>query len=163
MIPVRNLRPVSLASILVLMIARVSVAEETSQEFWPEADIWWRFSPEWRVSTFIALSRNIETEYREGSLIAQADFSWGETKRLRKTRLLDESRARNMKAFMVRAGYLGGQSLDDHGAQYIERTMLAELHVRTPLKGGVLLSHRVRADLRWLGDARSSRSDGVTA
>jgi hypothetical protein len=29
---------------------------------------------------------------------------------------------------------------------------MAELHVRTPIKGGILVSHRLRTDLRWLGD-----------
>jgi hypothetical protein len=31
--------------------------------------------------------------------------------------------------------------------------MLLELHARTPVKRSVLLSSRLRADLRWLGDA----------
>jgi len=67
-------------------------------------------------------------------------------------RLLDENRAQNMRAFLVRGGYLGGQSLGDKGEQYTERTLFAELHLRTPLEGGILLSSRLRSDLRWLGD-----------
>jgi hypothetical protein len=66
--------------------------------------------------------------------------------------LLDEGRQENMKTYLVRGGYLGGKSLDDEGQAYSEHTVLAELHVRTPLKGGMLLSSRLRADLRWLGE-----------
>ena len=35
---------------------------------------------------------------------------------------------------------------------YTERTVFAELHVRTPIKGGILLQQRLRTDLRWLGE-----------
>jgi hypothetical protein len=57
-----------------------------------------------------------------------------------------------MNAWMVRGGYLSGRSLDDHGQTYTENTMFFELHRRIPLIGDVLLSHRLRTDLRWLGD-----------
>lgn len=148
----RHARRLSFGFVVMLLALGTAGAQESSQEFWPEADIWLRLSPAWRLSTFIALSRNIETNYREGSVIPQVDLAWGQTRRLRKTRLLDENRAQNMKAFMLRGGYLGGQSLDDQGDAYTERTTFAELHVRMPLKGDVLLTHRLRSDLRWLGD-----------
>ena len=152
MISVRHLRPVCLAFILGLMVTRTAFAEESSHEFWPEADIWWRLSPAWRLATFVSLSKNIETEYREGSVIPQVDFAWGHRRRLPAMRLLDENRAQTMKAFMVRGGYLNGQSLDDHGEAYTEHSTFAELHVRMPLKGDILVTHRLRSDLRWLGD-----------
>jgi hypothetical protein len=66
--------------------------------------------------------------------------------------LFDENRAQQMKRFLIRGGYLGGKSLGDNGEAYTEYAMLAELHVRTPIKGGILVSHRLRTDLRWLGD-----------
>ena len=133
--------------------ATAAAAGEPSREFWPETDLWLRLSPAWRLSSFIALSKNIETDYREGSLILQGDYGWGKKTLLYRTRLLDEGRAQNkMNTLLVRAGYLGGKSLDDHGEAYRENTMLAELHARTPLKHGVLISNRLRTDLRWLGD-----------
>jgi hypothetical protein len=129
-----------------------AVAGEPSYEFWPEIDLWWRLSPEWRLSMFLPISENIETDYREGNLILQADCAWGKGSRLYKARLLDESRAREMNTWMARGGYLGGRSLDDHGETYRENTMFLELHNRTPIIGDVLLSNRLRTDLRWLGD-----------
>ena len=57
-----------------------------------------------------------------------------------------------MNTWMVRGGYLSGRSLDDHGQTYRENTMFLELHNRTPIIGDVLLSNRLRTDLRWLGD-----------
>ena len=47
---------------------------------------------------FVPLSNNIETDYREGSLILQADYAWGKASQLFKTRLMDENRAREINS-----------------------------------------------------------------
>lgn len=60
---------------------------------------------------------------------------------------------------LVRGGCLAGKSLDDEGAAYTERTIFAEVHARTPIKGGVLVSHRLRTDLRWLGSEEADFSN----
>jgi hypothetical protein len=133
-----------------------TAADPPAREFWPEIDTWLRLSPAWRLSLFVPISQNLETHYREGNLILQADYAWGQTNR--KARLLDENRTQTMKAWLLRSGYLGGKSLDDHGAAYTEYTAFAELHLRLPLKGGVLLSHRLRSELRWLGEGDSELS-----
>jgi hypothetical protein len=144
-----------LAFLIWLGATGAAVAEEPSHEFWPETDLWLRLSPAWRLSMFVAISKNIETAYREGNLILQADYAWGRVKTrlyFYRRRLLDENRAREMKAILLRGGYLGGRSLDDQGQAYRERTIFIELHGRIPLSYSVLLSHRLRSDLRWLGD-----------
>ena len=144
-------RTVSFALALWLVAVASAVADDAAKEFWPEIDVWWRLSPAWRVSLFVPISRNIETAYREGNFIPQVDYAFGRTRRVQATRLLDEDRARDLKPMLIRGGYLGGKSLDDQGAAYTERTIFAEVHARTPIKGGVLVSHRLRTDLRWLG------------
>jgi hypothetical protein len=148
----RHLRLFCLALIIWLGATGAAIADEPSYEFWPEIDLWWRLSPAWRLSMFVPLSQNIETKYREGSLILQTDYAWGKPSRPYITRLVDENRAREMNAWMVRGGYLSGRSLGDRGQTYTENTMFLELHRRVPLVGDVLLSHRLRTDLRWLGE-----------
>jgi hypothetical protein len=147
-----RLRPVLLALLVWLGAIGGAVGDDSSTEAWPEIDLWLRLSPAWRLSFFYAIASNIETDYREGNIILQADYAWGKPGRLYKGRMLDEGRAEDMKATMVRAGYLGGRSLGDGGEEYEEKALLLEWHLRAPLKAQVLLSHRVRADLRWLGD-----------
>lgn len=127
-------------------------AQESTTEFWPEVDVWLRVSPEWRFSMFVPISKNIETKYREGNLVLQADFAWGKTKRPQIRRLLDENLIQIMKPFLGRAGYLGARSLDDQGEAYNEKMAFTEFHLRTPFKGNLLISHRVRPELRWIGD-----------
>ena len=146
------LRWICLALMVWLGSTRAVIAAESSREFWPEVDLWLRLTPAWRLSLFIPITKNIDTNYREGNLIVQGDYAFGTMGRLHNTRLLDENRAQQMKRFLVRSGYLGGKSLGDNGEAYTEYTMLTELHVRTPIKGGILISHRLRSDLRWLGD-----------
>ena len=131
-----------------LLAAGSAVADPLSYEFWPEIDTWLRLSHEWRLSLFVPVSENLDTHYREGNLIAQADYAFGQA-RVRR-RLMDEDRARSMKLFLARGGYLGGKSLGDQGDEYTEYTAFGELHQRIPIKGGILLSHRLRSELRWL-------------
>jgi hypothetical protein len=136
--------------VLWLAAAGAAAGQDVAKEFWPEVDAWWRLSPAWRLSLFVPISENLDTHYREGNLIPQVDYAFGQTRFDR--RLMDESRAQKMKIFLLRGGYLGGKSLDDQGEAYAEHSALAELHARIPLKGGFLLSHRFRNDFRFLGD-----------
>jgi hypothetical protein len=140
---------IAVALVAGLLTAGTAVAEPPSYEFWPEIDTWVRLSPEWRLSVFVPISENLDTHYREGNLIAQVDYAFGKARFQR--RLMDEDRARDMKVFLLRGGYLGGKSLGDEGEAYTEYTAFGELHQRIPVKGGILLSHRLRTDLRWLG------------
>jgi len=138
-----------MAVVVWAVAAGAALADPPTKEFWPEIDTWLRVSNAWRLSVFVPIAENLDTHYREGNLILQADYAWSESNRNR--RLIDEGRAQAMKIWLVRCGYLGGKSLDDHGAQYTEYTSFAELHVRLPLPRGVMWSHRWRSELRWLG------------
>ena len=138
------------AFLIWLAAAGAALADPPSKEFWPEIDTWLRLSPAWRVSVFVPIAENLDTHYREGNIILQADYAWSTSNRSR--RLIDGDRAQNMQIWLLRGGYLGGKSLDDRGAEYTEYTAFGEWHLRLPLPGGVLLSHRLRSDLRWLGE-----------
>ena len=138
------------ATLLVwLAAAGAAAADPPSKEFWPEIDTWLRLSNVWRLSVFVPISQNLDTNYREGNFIPQVDYAFGKARWQR--RLMDEDRARDTKFFLLRGGYLGGKSLDDDGAEYTERTAFGELHLRLPLPRGVMWSHRLRSELRWLG------------
>lgn len=127
-------------------------AQESSQEFWPEVDVWWRASPQWRFAVFVPISRNIDTDYREGNIVLQGDYSWGKHKGfIMPMRLVENDSNQPVKANMLRGGYLSGRSLDDKGESFSENTVFAEYHFRIPYKNRILVSHRFRTDYRWLG------------
>lgn len=138
-----------------LALSGAALASERGEEFWPEIDVWIQLDPQFRLSPCVSLSSDLETRYREGVALLQLDYSWKrDGAPLVSRRLFDEARAAEMNRFMVRAGYLAGKSLDDEGESYSERQAFLELHLRNPMQGGVLVSHRVRTDLRFIGDDR---------
>jgi hypothetical protein len=138
-----------------LALPGLAPAGETGEEFWPEIDVWIQLDPHFRLSPCVSLSSDLETKYREGVALLQLDYSWKRSGApLVSRRLFDEVRAAEMNRFMVRAGYLAGKSLDDNGESYSERQTFLELHLRNPLRHGILISHRVRTDLRFIGDDR---------
>lgn len=57
-----------------------------------------------------------------------------------------------MKVSLSRGGYLAAKSLDDKGETYQEKMVFLEEHFRTPFKSHLLISHRLRSDLRWVGE-----------
>ncbi len=109
----RCLRPALLALLVGLGATGRAVGDDPSKESWPELDLWLRLPPSWRLSMFLAIASNTETDYREGNVVLQADYAWGKPGRLYNGRLLDEGRAEDMKAMLLRGGYLGGKRLGD--------------------------------------------------
>jgi len=138
--------------LLYISILNSGFAQDSSKELWPELDVWYKLTPSWRASVLIPISRNIETNYREGSFVCQMDYSWGKPKRIIFMRMLNEEEAERIKNKMIRGGYLTGVSLDDKGQTYSENTAFTEFHYRIPVKGSFLITHRLRADLRWMGN-----------
>ena len=112
-----------------LVLPGRAMAGGTTGEYWPEIDLWARLTPQFRLSSMIAVSRNVDTQYREGSFILQADYAWKRKGApLVRQRLMDEAHAAVMNVFMLRGGYLAGKSLADDGAEYSERTGFLEFH-----------------------------------
>jgi hypothetical protein len=114
----------ALAVLCWLMAGVPARAGQPQLEFWPEVDAWWRVSPSARLALLVPISKNVETEYREGNLILQGDYAWGGTHFRHQRRLLDENRAQHMKRMLVRGGYLGGKSLGDKGDAYTLNVIL---------------------------------------
>jgi hypothetical protein len=127
------------------------VAQNTSNEFWPETDIWYTLSPSWRLSLFVPITKYNESKHRDLNIYLQADYKWGKTKYIAVRRLLDENREQQLKAWMARGGFMEGWSLEET-REYTEDMLFAEIHRRIPLKGQILLSHRLRVDARWVGE-----------
>jgi hypothetical protein len=128
-----------------------TMAQETSTEFWPETDIWYRLNHSWRLSAFIPITKYNESKDRDLNIYLQADYAWGKTKHLLFRRMMDDNKVQQIKAWMVRGGFMEGWSLGESAGEYTEDMLFGEIHSRTPLKGDVLLSQRIRIDLRWVG------------
>lgn len=145
------LRLIWLIFFLKISVADYCFAQNSSLEFWPETDIWYRLNPSWRLSAFIPITKYHESKNRDLNIYLQADYAWGKTKHLLKMRLIDGNQAQQIKGWLVRGGFMEGWSLGENASDYTEDMLFAEIHRRTPFKGKVLFSSRFRTDLRWVG------------
>ncbi|MGL2963541.1 DUF2490 domain-containing protein [Flavobacterium sp. RSB2_4_14] len=143
---------IKLFSLLILFfVANNSAkAQNSSLEFWPEADLWYTLNSSWRFSAFVPVTRYNESKARDINVYLQTDYKWGHSKFKIYRRLVDENKFQEMKQWMVRGGYMKGWSLGD--GEYSEDMVFSELHKRLPLKNNILISHRLRSDFRWLGE-----------
>jgi hypothetical protein len=146
-----NLKVVCLLLFLSLGATPVCVAQNSSFEFWPETDIWYRLNSSWRLSTFVPVTKYSVSESRDLNIYLHVDYAWGHTKHPFYRRLVDQEKEQIMKVWMVRGGFMEGWNLRNNSNNYAEDMLFAEFHRRIPLKGDVLLSHRFRVDTRWLG------------
>lgn len=126
------------------------LAQKPSYELWPEVDVWYKITPVFRLSSFAAITRYLESNTRDFNLTLQADYSFGNSKRFFFTRLSDQNRAQTLKVWLIRGGYMGGWSLYDNAENYSEDMLFFEMHRRILLKRQVLFSQRIRMDNRWL-------------
>jgi hypothetical protein len=146
-----NLRILSIVLLIYLLNSARVTAQNTSFEFWPESDIWYRLSPSWRLSSFIPITKYYESKDRDINVYLQADYAWGKTKYMHYLRLFDENRAEQMKAWMTREGFMEGWSLGENKGSYREEMFFGEIHRRIPVGDKFLISQRLRPELRWLG------------
>ena len=147
-----NLRLVCLVLFMNLGAQHSCVAQNSSLEFWPETDIWYRLNPSWRLSAFVPITKYSESYSRDLNVYLHVDYAWGHTKQPIFRRMVDQEREQIMKAWMVRGGVMKGWGIGQNAGDYTEDMVFAEVHRRIPLNGNILLSHRFRTDTRWLGD-----------
>ena len=147
-----NLKLVSILLFLSIGISNFCFSQNSTSEFWPEVDIWYRLDQNWRFSSFSSITKYNESKYRDMNISLNIDYSWGKTKNIIYRRLLDQERQQIMKALMVRGAYAKGWSIGNNKGNYKEDMIFGEIHHRIPLKGDILLSHRLRMDTRWMGD-----------
>jgi hypothetical protein len=142
--------------LLLFQLSSVCInAQNSSFEFWPETDIWYRISSSWRLSSFIPVTKYHESKNRDINIYLQADYAWGKTKHLDFVRLLDDNRAAQMKAWLARGGFMEGWSLSDDAGAYRENLIFAEIHRRIPIGKWFMVSQRLRPELRWLGEDKN--------
>ena len=147
------LRSVCLVAFFSLFAIPCSMAQNSSFEFWPETDIWYSLSPAWRLSAFVPITKYNESGERDLNVYLQADYKWGHTKYSVFKRVMDENKTGQIKAWMVRGGFMEGWSLGEEAGEYTEDMLFMEFHKRIPLKrSGMLISSRIRNDFRWVGE-----------
>jgi hypothetical protein len=147
------MRRIVLAALIVVS-SGFSVGAQTTQ-VWPELGVFARLSDTTRFY-FLATTVKESHETTEGEFGPNFDFylrPFRERKRLAGFSL-DESKNRLL---LVRVGY---RYLDSFSGDPGEHRVVLEATARYPLKGGVLVSKRVRTDIRSIDGEHSWRFRG---
>ena len=92
--------------LMLLGSTHLAIAQNTSLEFLPATEIWYRLSPSWRLAAFVPITKSNETRDRDLNIYLQADYAFGQTKHLLKRRLMDENRIQVIKAWLIRRGFM---------------------------------------------------------
>lgn len=124
------------------MLSATAIAQEgsdTTEQFWPEIDVFVHVSPKVRLFFLATVTKSQETRQAfEGQVGAHVDF------------LVN-------KNLFFRTGYRRGFELGDSSESFKEHRLLLEQTYKLFPRGGLTLSDRNRVDVRWVNDAFSVR------
>lgn len=140
------------------VFATVSHAAD-SEEFWPEAEVYYGLSKNRRLVLDSSYAKGLESDSESLSLSAFLDKS---LMPIRRTELRSQDWQRDRYLWM-RVGYTRVFDAEQGSAtkpQEAEDRGVIAISARAPLSGGVWLEARVRADLRWIGGDYSTRYRG---
>jgi len=139
--------------LVVLAYGSTASAQETRQEFWPEADIYAKLNDQYRFRFLASLTRARDTAMNtEGTLEVDFDIGVKAFIRERLRNLPDNHRG---KYLTLRTGYAYIPSFGDGNDK--EHRIVLEATGRYPLPLDILVSVRNRGDLRWINGDFSTR------
>ena len=147
-----------LAALLVSCASRAALADsgDTREEFWPEVGAYVRLSESSRIYLLGAYTSVKENSYSEGQFGVHFDWFTGRPRFLPRLGTHAKTEDEAKRILMLRVGYRYGTSLIDSSDPFEEHRALGEATLRArPI--GLLVSNRIRADLRWVNEERSQR------
>jgi hypothetical protein len=140
--------PVKWMLSLLLVLCPASLrAQDTSNEFWPEVDVFLKLNDKSRLFFLYSATKldNRQT-YSDGSFGGHLDFY--AVPLLGRRLLPKHTDPARSKSFMVRVGYLYSRTPSGSSDPFSEHTPTVETHWRFSLPGSLLLTDRNRVDFR---------------
>jgi Protein of unknown function (DUF2490) len=122
-------------------------AQDISNEFWPELDVFLKLNNKSRLFFLYSATKLDDRQtYSDGSFGGHLDFY--AVPLLGRRLLPKHTDPARSKSFMVRVGYLYSRTPSGSSDPFSEHTPTVETHWRFPLPGSLLLTDRNRADFR---------------
>jgi hypothetical protein len=145
-----------ICSIAVLAILAVAAAaQDTPQEFWPEAQLYANLGDVFRLRAIGTRTKARESDkFTEGTFEVDIDVG---LKAMLRSKLAANPNTERGKYLTLRLGYVHVAALNDEENPSNEHRAIVELTPRYPLPGAFLLSDRSRAEARWLNGSYSLR------
>jgi len=133
--------------LLPMLCPAILRAQDTSNEFWPEVDVFLKLNDKSRLFFLYSATKldNRQT-YSDGSFGGHLDFY--AVPLLGRRLLPKHTDPARSKSFMVRVGYLYSRTPSGSSDPFSEHTPTVETHWRFSLPGSLLLTDRNRVDFR---------------
>jgi hypothetical protein len=142
---------------LICFVSVTSAQVDKRHEVYPEVDVWIRTHPDQQIFMYVPYTKSLDDSYRDMGIGAMYSWSFEKNNLIMFDWLAARENLEKFRNVTVRTGFYYGQSLDDSGSAYRERSIPSELHLRWQILGGILLADRNRIELRWLNDGFSWR------
>ena len=136
-------------------ISVTAVAQETSDQFWPEGQLYVHVSKTLRLRALARLTKGVESDkFTEGILEFDVDVS---LKPILRRVLAENPNTERGTYLTLRAGYMHVATFNDEDDSSNEHRAILELTPRYPLTRSMLLSDRSRVEARWINGQYSLR------
>ncbi|HYI93872.1 MAG TPA: DUF2490 domain-containing protein [Bryobacteraceae bacterium] len=138
----------SLLSLAGMLALPAAAQEETAYETWPEVNAFVKLSENSRLFFLGAGTKVKEQGYSDGALGVHVDIFTSPVLKSRLERTAHRADVARNKFVQLRIGYLYSRSAKGSSSKFVEHTPTFELSPRFYLAKHVLVTSRVRGDLR---------------
>ena len=136
-------------------LSATAAAQETPQEFWPEAQLYANLNDRFRLRALATRTKARDSEkFTEATFEVDIDIG---LKAILGRALAPNPNTERGKYLTLRVGYVHVAALNDEENPSNEHRAILELTPRYPLPGGFLLSDRSRGEARWINGSYSLR------
>jgi hypothetical protein len=139
------------------LLAWPAMAQQTSNEVWPEVDASVKLGENSRLFLLTSGTRIREQGYSDGSFGVHLDVFTSPIFKKRMERTVRRADVARNKFLQVRIGYLYSRATKGSSNRFSEHTPTFELSPRFYLVNQILLTNRVRADLRFVNGVFTPR------
>jgi hypothetical protein len=131
--------------VFLLCCSSLATAQNTTNQLWPEIDYWIYFPDSWRLLLFGTVSRARETPFLDGALAGYIDNT------------IQTNSIAEGSSVILRTGYMRVVTLTDTDERTHENRLNLDAIPRVYLATDLLMSVRLRAELRWIEGDFSTR------
>jgi hypothetical protein len=132
------------------LFASMAMAQETSNEVWPELDTFVKLNENARLFLLSSGTRTEEQGYSDGALGVHLDLFTSPLFKIRLERTARRADVARNKFLQFRIGYLYSRSAKSSSTQFSEHTPTVEVSPRFYFPKRFLITGRIRSDLRFV-------------
>ena len=132
------------------LFASMATAQETSNEIWPELNTFVKLNEHARLFLLGSGTRTKEQGYSDGTLGVHVDLFTSPLFKVRLERTAQRADVARNKFLQFRIGYLYSRSAKSSSTQFSEHTPTVEMSARFYFQKQLLITGRVRNDLRFV-------------